>query len=169
MNPAPPVTRTRIGGTLARTSRCRIQYHSPVSAARLLREARAAARITGSRATNVLLIHGDAHHLPIASASVRRVNCSGGFHAFPDLPRALREIARISAPGAVLTASMFAENPRHQHPRLRELLRVKLGLHFVPLLWLGEQLGALGYTDYVWSVPKGGFSYTSAVKGPALH
>ena len=131
--------------------------------------ARAAARITRSQATNVLLIHGDAHHLPIASASVRRVNCSGGFHAFPDLPRALREIARISAPGAVLTASMFAENPRHQHPRLRELLRVKLGLHFVPLLWLGEQLGALGYTDYVWSVPKGGFSYTSAVKGPALH
>src|SRR2546422_664409 len=61
------------------------------------------------------------------------------------------------------------DRPRHLHPRLRELLRVKLGLHFVPLLWLGEQLGALGYTDYVWSVPKGGFSYTSAVKGPALH
>ena len=46
---------------------------------------------------------------------------------------------------------------------------MKLGLHFVPLLWLGEQLGALGYTDYVWSVPRRGFSYTSAVKGPALH
>jgi len=126
--------------------------------------ARAAARVAASQAGNVLLIHGDAHQLPIASGSVRRVNCSGGFHAFPDLPRALREIARISMPGAVLTASMFAEDPQHQRPRRREWLRVKLGLHFVPLLWLGEQLEALGYTHYVWSVPKGGFGYTSAVK-----
>lgn len=129
--------------------------------------ARAAARVAASDATNILLIHGDAHHLPIASGSVRRVNCSGGFHAFPDLPRALREIARISARGAVLTASMFAEHPEHPHPRLRELLRAQLGLHFVPLVWLGEQLGALGYTSYTWSAPKRGFGYVSAVK-PAL-
>ena len=112
----------------------------------------------------MLLIHGDAHNLPIASGAVRRVNCSGGFHAFPDLPRALREIARISAPGAALTASMFAENPEHQCPRLREWLRVRLGLHFVPLLWLGEQLEALGYGQYTWSPPKSGFGYASAVK-----
>ena len=126
--------------------------------------ARAARRVAAARASNVLLVHGDAHHLPIASGSVRRVNCSGGFHAFPDLPRALGEIARISAPGATLTASMFAENPAHPHPRLREWLRVKLGLHFVPLLWLGERLEVLGYTSYAWSAPKGGFGYVSAVK-----
>jgi demethylmenaquinone methyltransferase/2-methoxy-6-polyprenyl-1,4-benzoquinol methylase len=125
---------------------------------------RAAARVARARAANVLLIHGNAQQLPIASGAVRRVNCSGGFHAFPDLPRALREIARISTPGAVLTASMFAEDPHHQHPRLREWLRVKLGLHFVPLLWLGEQLEALGYTEYTWAAPKGGFGYVSAVK-----
>lgn len=130
--------------------------------------ARAAARIGRSHATNVLLIHGDAQTLPIGSGSVRRVNCSGGFHAFPDLPRALREIARISAPGAVLTASMFAEDPHHQHPRLREWLRVTLGLHFVPLLWLGEQLRALRYMEYTWTVPKGGFGYVSAVKAADL-
>lgn len=126
--------------------------------------ARAVGRVARSQLANILLIHGDAHSLPIASGAVRKVNCSGGFHALPDLPRALREISRISAPGAVLTASMFAENPAHQHPILREWLKTKLGLHFVPLLWLGEQLEALGYRDYRWSVPKGGFGYTSAVK-----
>ena len=126
--------------------------------------ARAAARVVAAGATNVLLVHGDAQHLPIASGTIRRVNCSGGFHAFPDLPRALREIARISAPGAVLTASMFAENPAHPHPRLREWLRSRLGVHFVPLRWLGEQLATVGYTDYVWSAPRAGFGYTSAVR-----
>jgi len=126
--------------------------------------ARAAARVAESQATNVLLIHGDAHRLPIAAGSVRRVNCSGGFHAFPALPRALAEIARVSAPRAVLTASMFAENPDRPHPRLRELLRAQLGLHFVPLPWLGEQLRALGYTHYTWSVPKAGFAHVSAVR-----
>jgi ubiquinone/menaquinone biosynthesis C-methylase UbiE len=113
---------------------------------------------------NVLLVHGDAQDIPIASGAVGRVNCSGGFHQFPDLPRALREIARISAPGAVVAASMFAEDPRRPHPRLRELLRTTLGLHFVPLVWLGEQLEALGYSGYTWSVPRGGFGYASAVK-----
>jgi ubiquinone/menaquinone biosynthesis C-methylase UbiE len=126
--------------------------------------ARAVARVAAAGVGNVLLIHGDAHDLPIASGSVRRVNCSGGFHAFPDLPRALREIARVSVPGAVLTASMFAENPAHPHPRWREWLKVKLGLHFVPLLWLGEQLATVGYEEYRWSVPKAGFGYTSAAK-----
>ena len=59
---------------------------------------------------------------------------------------------------------MFAEAPHHQHPRLREWLRGKLGLHFVPLLWLGEQLQRVGYVDYRWSVPRLGFGYVSARK-----
>jgi ubiquinone/menaquinone biosynthesis C-methylase UbiE/uncharacterized protein YbaR (Trm112 family) len=129
--------------------------------------ARAAARTARSGLSNVLLIHGDAQRLPIATAAVRRVNCSGGFHAFPDLPLALREIARISAPGGVLTASMFALDPRRPWSRGREWLRVRLGLHFVPLGWLGEQLAAAGFEDYRWSVPKAGFGYASAVRaGP---
>ena len=42
-----------------------------------------------------------------------------------------------------------------------------LAVAVVPLLWLGEQLEAVRYSDYRWSVPKGGFGYTSAVRsGP---
>ena len=58
---------------------------------------------------NVLLIHGDGHDLPFTDGVLYKVNCSGGFHQFPDLPQALREIARVSARGAVLTTSTFAE------------------------------------------------------------
>ena len=89
-------------------------------------------------------------------------NCSGGFHSFPDLARALRELARITVPGGVLTASMFAEHPDHQHPGVREWLRRRTGLHFVPLDALGRQLADAGYVAYEWSAPRRGFGYVSA-------
>lgn len=126
--------------------------------------ARAAARLAASGLDNVLLVRADALALPIASASVLRVNCSGGFHSFPELPRALAEIARVSAPGAMLTASMFAEDSHHQHPRAREWLRRRTGLHFVPLGWLGRQLEAVGFVDYQCSAPRRGFGYAWAIR-----
>jgi len=114
---------------------------------------------------NVLLIHGDAHALPFAGGVLRKVNCSGGFHQFPDLPQALREIARVSAPGAVLAASTFAEGPDDPHTRLKRWLKSAFELHFVPLVALGEQLAGLGYGQYTWSLPGGGwFGYASARK-----
>lgn len=125
---------------------------------------RAVDRVARGPYGNVLLVHGDALALPLASTSIARINCSGGFHAFPDLPRALREIARIATPGAVLTASTFAEDPAHPHPRAREWVRRRFGLHFVPLVWLGEQLATVGFGDYRWTTPRAGFGYASAVK-----
>jgi ubiquinone/menaquinone biosynthesis C-methylase UbiE len=125
---------------------------------------RAAARVAAFGLTNVLLLHADALDLPVASASVRKINCSGGFHAFPDLSRALREISRVSLPGAILTASTFAESPDHPRPLLHKWLKDRFGLHFVPLRWLGQQLEAVGYGDYAYSTPRGAFSYASAIK-----
>jgi ubiquinone/menaquinone biosynthesis C-methylase UbiE len=113
---------------------------------------------------NVLLIRGDAHQLPFASECLHKVNCSGGFHQFPDLPQALREIARVSAEKAVLTASTFAEGPADPRAGVKRWMKRRFDLHFVPLVWLGEQLAALGYTDYEWSLPGGWFGYTSARK-----
>jgi ubiquinone/menaquinone biosynthesis C-methylase UbiE len=123
--------------------------------------ARATERLRG---TGVLLVRGDALSLPVADAAVRKVNCSGGFHAFPDLPRALAEIARVSAPGAVLTASMFAAADDDERPRLRDWLRRAAGLHFVSLPWLGRELQAVGYVDYRSTAPRAGFGYASARK-----
>jgi ubiquinone/menaquinone biosynthesis C-methylase UbiE len=114
--------------------------------------------------TNVLLVRGDAHHLPLAGGSLRQVNCSGGFHQFPDLPQALREIARVSAGGAVLTSSTFAEGPDDPYSPFKRWLKRILSLHFVSLSRLGEELESLGYVDYRWSLPGGWFGYTSARK-----
>lgn len=125
---------------------------------------RASARVADYVLDNVLLIRGDAHHLPFATRSMRSINCSGGFHQFPDLPQALREIARVSLSGAVLTASTFARVPDDPRERKKERVERASSLHFVSLPWLGEQLESLGYVDYESSLPGGWFGYTSARK-----
>jgi ubiquinone/menaquinone biosynthesis C-methylase UbiE len=130
--------------------------------------ARAAERVRRLKLENVLLIRGDAHHLPLMDGCLAKVNCSGGFHQLPDLPQALREIARVSAPGSVLTASTFAEAPQDQRHGIKHWFRLRFALHFVPLVWLGEQLAAVGYDDYHWSLPGGWFGYGSARKAGAL-
>ena len=43
-------------------------------------------------------------------------------------------------------------------------MKRRFGLHFVPLAWLGEQLAAVGYVDYTWSLPSGWFGYAFARK-----
>ena len=126
--------------------------------------ARAAYHVNRWGLDNVLLIRGDAHQLPFADGCLSKVNCSGGFHQFPGLPQALREIARVSVEGAVLTASTLAEGPDDPHAGIKRWMKRRFDLHFVPLVWLGEQLVALGYTDYEWSLPGGWFGYTSARK-----
>ncbi len=119
----------------------------------------------------MLLIRGDAQHLPLADGCLHKVNCSGGFHQFPDLPQALREIARVSAPGAVLTASTFAEGLSDSRAAVKHWLKRRFDLHFVPLVWMGEQLAEVGYSDYRWSLPGGWFGYASArlVAGRSSH
>lgn len=122
---------------------------------------RAARRIHQWDLSNVLLIRGDALRLPLAAGAFDKVNCSGGFHQLPDLPQALREIARVSVPGAVLTASTFAEGPEDRWKYIKRWLKRRYDLHFVHLLRLGEQLEAVGFHEYQWALPGGWFGYTS--------
>lgn len=123
---------------------------------------RAVRRVMRYGLHNVLLIRGDAQHLPFADQSLSKVNCSGGFHQLPDLPRALQEIARVSTKGAVLTASTFAEGPHDRYAPFKRWLNRRFALHFVPLEWLGQQLTRVGYHDYRWSLPGTWFAYTAA-------
>ncbi|GIX48955.1 MAG: hypothetical protein KatS3mg131_3166 [Candidatus Tectimicrobiota bacterium] len=48
---------------------------------------------------NVGFCQGDAEHLPFADASFAVVTCRIAPHHFPDVARALREMARVCAPG----------------------------------------------------------------------
>ena len=109
--------------------------------------ARAAYHVSRWEMDNVLLIHGEAHALPFADGVLSKINCSGGFHQFPDFQRALNELARVSAPGAVLTTSTFAEGVNDPRAGFKRWLKRAFNLHFVILAPMGEQLAALGYTD----------------------
>jgi ubiquinone/menaquinone biosynthesis C-methylase UbiE len=127
---------------------------------------RAAHHVRRWELDSVLLIRGDAHHLPFADGCLPKVNCSGGFHQFPNLPQALREIARVSSKGAALTTSTFAaKEPGDPHTRVKQWMQHHFDLHFVSLTWLGKQLAALGYTEYECSLPGKWFGYSSARKG----
>jgi len=123
---------------------------------------RAAYHVSRWELDNVLLIHGDAQVLPFADGAFTKINCSGGFHQIPDLPQALREAARVSTVGAVLTASTFAEQPADPHAKIKGWLHRRLNLHFVPVEWLDKQLARSGYGAQGWSLPGGWFGYTAA-------
>ena len=126
---------------------------------------RAAARVRAAGLSNVLFIRGDALRLPLASRSVSRVNCSGGFHQFPDLSKGLREIARITTAGARLTACMFA-SAGDRLSGVQERLKRAFSFHVVPLAWLERELEALGFTEFSWSIPGRGFAYVAAQRVP---
>jgi SAM-dependent methyltransferase len=128
---------------------------------------RAASRVTRAHLNNVLLIRGDALRLPFADESFSKTNCSGGFHQLPDLPRALHEVSRVSTPNAVLTASTFAEGPDDRWAGLKRWLKQRFQLHFVPLDQLERQLAAVGFQNYIATLPGGWFGYTSTRKNAA--
>jgi ubiquinone/menaquinone biosynthesis C-methylase UbiE len=102
--------------------------------------------------------------LPIVDQSVDRINCSGGFHAFPDLPKALTELARVAKPGSTLTVSTFARAPTDRLAAPKQPANRLFSLHFVPLDELALQLEKVGFDDYRWSMSGGAFAYTSAVR-----
>ncbi len=102
-------------------------------------------RIARAGLGHVLLVHGDAHDLPLEDASLSKLNCSGGLHGMPDVPRALAELRRVAKPGARLTVSMFAEGADDPRARAKRLAKRHFDAHFVPLDWLGRELARVGF------------------------
>lgn len=114
-----------------------------ISAAML---ARASRRVRRAGLGNVLLIRGDALALPFHDRALRKLNCSGGLHQLPDLPRALAEFARVLEPGGALAASGFAEAGEGSGG-WRAWLRRRFALHVVPLAPLARALAEAGFRE----------------------
>jgi ubiquinone/menaquinone biosynthesis C-methylase UbiE len=74
----------------------------------MLREALAAAPAVGA---TVCYVRGDAHRLPLQSASVDAANCAGAFYMFSDPPRVLAGIAAALRAGGHFTL-MASQQPR---------------------------------------------------------
>jgi ubiquinone/menaquinone biosynthesis C-methylase UbiE len=129
--------------------------------------ARAVTRVRDSGLGNIVLIHADAHSLPIRTGSIDRLNCSGGFHAFPDLRKVLCELARVARPSARLTASTFAATSNDALRAPKRLANKLFALNFVEIDALEGDLTVAGFSDYNWTRPRATFGYLSATRNAA--
>jgi ubiquinone/menaquinone biosynthesis C-methylase UbiE len=125
---------------------------------------RAVKRVNKAGIRNVLLIRGNALNLPITTGSLTKLNCSGGFHQMPDLPRVIAELARVASPGANLTTATFArlQNDPHEARKRKIEARYDGTLRFIPIDDLQRMLETAGFTDCSHEIPGGWFGYLSA-------
>ena len=72
----------------------------------------ATARARAENFSNIAWIHGDALDVPFADDRLDAVNCCGALHLFPDVRRALSEIARVLKPGGRFATAIFRRRPR---------------------------------------------------------
>ncbi len=123
---------------------------------------RAARRVRKAGLANVLLVRADALDLPFVDRAFSRVLCAGGLHQMPDLGRALREVARVSAPGARFAASTFAR--AEPEGDVRGWLRARAGLHVIPVERLQHVLEASGFAAGKPAMAGPLFVYASAIR-----
>jgi SAM-dependent methyltransferase len=88
--------------------------------------------------------------LPFEDGSFDATLCCGSLHLFGDTAIALREMARVMRPGAIL--SVFTFTAGHggvlKFRRVRERYRRNGGLHVFELPELEKHLGASGFADF---------------------
>lgn len=125
---------------------------------------RAVTRVNKAGLENVLLVRGDALNLPIATGRLTRLNCSGGFHQMPDIPRVIAELARVAGPGAHLTTSTFARVPNDPNEARKCKIEARYddSLRFIPIDELQHMLESAGFTNCTHQIPGGWFAYLSA-------
>jgi len=88
--------------------------------------------------------------LPFAREFFDAALCCGSLHLFADTLAALREVARVMKPGAILSVFTFTDGAAGilKYRGAREWLRAKYGLHVFELPALEETLDAAGFDSF---------------------
>jgi SAM-dependent methyltransferase len=105
---------------------------------------RASRHLRESGLSNVVLLRGDALDLQFADACLPHINCSGGLHQFPDVKRALAEMARTNGPGGRMAISGFASRTRASNVGFRQWVQGG-DMNFVPMDELKADMQSAGY------------------------
>ena len=112
----------------------------------MLRYAAAKSRELG--VANLTLLHGDAHALPFADASLDAANCCGALHLFPDWRQVLAELGRVIRPKGRFAAAVFLEDPG-EPGRLRRRYDAAMGVHRFRPEELAAELDTAGFEPAV--------------------
>jgi ubiquinone/menaquinone biosynthesis C-methylase UbiE/uncharacterized protein YbaR (Trm112 family) len=77
----------------------------------------AARRAAAEGLGNAIFVRASALELPLRERTFDVVNCCGALHLFPDVPKAIGEVARVLAPGGRFTAAVFRSRGEHDGDR----------------------------------------------------
>jgi len=99
---------------------------------------------------NVHFARARVEALPFEDGLFDATICCGSLHLFANTVTALREMARVMKPGAVLAVYTFTPGREGilKFPRVREWLRSDYGLHVFELPEMDEYLTASGFKDF---------------------
>jgi len=109
-----------------------------------------AAYTANSNIPNVHFARARVEALPFEDNLFDATLCCGSLHLFTDTVIALREMARVMRPGAILAVFTFTAGRGGilKYRRVREWYRRDLGLHAFDLPELEQYLSASGFTDF---------------------
>lgn len=88
--------------------------------------ARKAAETSATNGFPLSVIQADIHHLPFGDATFPAIACTNGLQVIPDLPGALRELARVLSAEGTLFVSIVTLGLSRAFPRLAHRLPTML-------------------------------------------
>lgn len=108
--------------------------------------------------------------LPFEDGFFDAVLCGGSLHLFADTASALREMARVMKPAAVLSVFTFTAGSGGilKYRRMREWYRRKQGLHVFDLAELERYLVASGFEQFRPTVRGSILTFTARARNPEV-
>jgi SAM-dependent methyltransferase len=124
----------------------------------------AARRAAAEGLPNLHFIRGTALALPFEVDRFDIVNCCGALHLFPDVSRAVGEVARVLRPGGRFAAAVFRRREGRLAAWATRVRRLRFGVDAFRPADLGAQLAGAGLTNIQCHHAAGIWLIMSAVK-----